>query len=389
MADDKLNAFAAAIEDAVQDDSRSKAILIVTSVFLGISLSSVLLRVFVRTRIVRAFGWDDGIMLCAMGLNLAFAVCGIIGTKYGMGRKLLYFAQYPDHLRHALLCWWLGQIFYVITCVVAKISIIITLLRITVDRIHAWILYTAMALAVAVGATFLFFTIFQCNPVPYYWHQGSTSAHGTCINKNTLIAIAYLYSVGAAITDLTIGLLPVALIWNLRMNARTKVAIAGILGIGCIASAAVIVRIPFVHHYKDREVLYNTFQISIWSNVEAGLGITAGCLTTLRPLFRFLRDGSSASRSRRTPGPGSFPLSSQVPHGAKPSRSNFNHPESPQLWSVSGHDEYGGVTTTIMGSHHANPTSSSEEDLNPVVDQNLGNGWKVERSVRVSVRDDS
>lgn len=66
MADDKLNAFAAAIEDAVQDDSRSKAILIVTSVFLGISLSSVLLRVFVRTRIVRAFGWDDGIMLCAM-----------------------------------------------------------------------------------------------------------------------------------------------------------------------------------------------------------------------------------------------------------------------------------------------------------------------------------
>jgi hypothetical protein len=48
------------------DDSRSKAILIVTCVFLGISLVSVILRCFVRTRIVRAFGWDDTVMVVAM-----------------------------------------------------------------------------------------------------------------------------------------------------------------------------------------------------------------------------------------------------------------------------------------------------------------------------------
>ena len=58
----------------------------------------------------------------------------------------------------------MGQIFYVITCVVAKLSIIITLLRITVDRIHAWVLYAAMSLAATVGLIFLFFTIFQCRP---------------------------------------------------------------------------------------------------------------------------------------------------------------------------------------------------------------------------------
>lgn len=60
------SAYKAAILAAVQDDSRSNAILIVTAVFLGISLTSVLLRCFVRTRVVRAFGWDDIIMLLAM-----------------------------------------------------------------------------------------------------------------------------------------------------------------------------------------------------------------------------------------------------------------------------------------------------------------------------------
>ncbi|KAJ5875065.1 uncharacterized protein N7473_012412 [Penicillium subrubescens] len=381
------SAYKAAVLDAVQDDSRSNAILIVTAVFLGISLGSVILRCFVRTRVVRAFGWDDIIMLLAMTLNLAFAICGIMGAKYGMGRKLLYFVEYPDNLERALLCWWLGQIFYVITCVLAKISIIITLLRITVDRVHAWILYAAISLATAVGVVFLLFTIFQCSPVTYFWHQGLSTSHGTCVNKDTLIAIAYLYSVGAAVTDLTIGLLPVALIWNLRMNQRTKIAIIGILGLGCIASAAVIVRIPFVHNYKDEEFLYNTYQISIWSNVEAGLGITAGCLTTLRPLIRFLRDGSSASRSRNNRTPGSFPLSSNPAQGGyRSSRSKHDRDDSHHLWTGSENDEYHGVTTTIMGSQRPNPTSSSEEDLNPM-NQHQPAGWKVERSVRVSVRD--
>lgn len=60
------SAYKAAILAAVQDDSRSNAILTVTAVFLGISLTSVLLRCFVRTRVVRAFGLDDIIMLLAM-----------------------------------------------------------------------------------------------------------------------------------------------------------------------------------------------------------------------------------------------------------------------------------------------------------------------------------
>lgn len=60
------SAYEAAILAAVQDDSRSNATLIVTAVFLGISLTSVLLRCFVRTRVVHAFGLDDIIMLLAM-----------------------------------------------------------------------------------------------------------------------------------------------------------------------------------------------------------------------------------------------------------------------------------------------------------------------------------
>ncbi|OQD70352.1 hypothetical protein PENDEC_c024G02601 [Penicillium decumbens] len=373
-----------AILAAVNDDSRSRAILVVTVVFLAISIISVGLRCFARTRIVQAFGWDDRLMLLAMTFNLAFAICGILGSKYGMGRKLLYFAAKPQNFHKALLCWWLGEIFYVVTCVITKLSICITLLRVSIDRIHVWVLIGAMSLATVVGLIFLFFTIFQCHPVDYFWNR--LSEKGTSINKDVLVGIGYLYSVGAALTDLTIGLLPVALIWDLPMDRRTKAAIVGILGIGCIASAAVIIRIPFVHHYKDREFLYNTYQISIWSNVEAGLGITAGCLTTLRPLIRFLRDTSPTSRSRT---PRLFPLSRNMRPGLhRSSRSKREDREDVhQLWTGSELDDYHGVTTTIMGNQRQGPTSSSEEDLNPNDNNRRAGGWNVERSVRVSVRD--
>jgi len=134
------------------------------------------------------------------------------------------------------------------------------------------------------------------------------------------------------------------------------------------------------------KVLDNTYQISIWSNVEAGLGITAGCLTTLRPLIRFLRDTSPTSRSRA---PRLFPPPRNMRLGLdRSSRSKREDREDVhQLWTGSELDDYHGVTTTIMGNQRQDPTSSSEEDLNPNDNNRRAGGCNVERSVRVSVRD--
>lgn len=47
-------------------EGRSETIFIVTTIFLGISFIAVCLRCFVRIKIVRAFGWDDALMVFAM-----------------------------------------------------------------------------------------------------------------------------------------------------------------------------------------------------------------------------------------------------------------------------------------------------------------------------------
>jgi hypothetical protein len=264
----------------------SNAIIIITAVFFVFSLVTVCLRCFVRLKIVKCFGPDDALMVAAAAFNMIFAICGIVGALYGMGKAPAFLRNRPDDVRRGLLCWWLGQIFYAVTCTIARLSIATTLLRLTVDRIHLWILYGIMVVSTAVGAVLLFFTILQCRPVAYYWNK--SSMEGRCLDMDILFGIIYMYSGVAAACDFTLGFLPAFMIWRLQMNRGTKIVVSAILGLACIASMAVIIRMPFLHYAGKPDFLYATTQISIWSNVEASLGIAAGSLMTIRPLLRVL-----------------------------------------------------------------------------------------------------
>ncbi|GIK00943.1 hypothetical protein Aspvir_004973 [Aspergillus viridinutans] len=263
---------------------RSEAIMVVTAIFLGLSLIAGSLRCFVRFRLTHAAGCDDYIMVAAMFFNIGFGTCTILGATFGMGKKLVYFEESMGNFRNAMLCFWLGQLFYVVTSVIVRLSITITLVRLTVDNLHRSILSAATVLSVVAGTIFFFFTIFECTPVTYYWNRMTEDGH--CMNMDGLLGIVYMYSAAAAVCDFTIGLLPAFMIGRLKMDRRTKTAVIGILSIGCVASTAVIVRIPFLHLSKSPEFLYQTTQVSIWSNIETGLGITAGSLMTVRPFLR-------------------------------------------------------------------------------------------------------
>lgn len=68
-------------------EGRSLSIFVVPLVFLVISLVAVSLRCFVRLKVVRSFGWDDVCMVLAMLIDTMFAICGMLGAVYGMGRE--------------------------------------------------------------------------------------------------------------------------------------------------------------------------------------------------------------------------------------------------------------------------------------------------------------
>lgn len=136
----------------------------------------------------------------------------------------------------------------------AKTSIGFFLLRVTVEQIYIWIIYSAMAITVVTGIVFFFVTVLQCSPVSYFWGR-AVGAHGQCLDMEIIIGLTYFYSAVSALCDFTFGLLPIVMLWNLNMSRSTKIAIAPILSMACIASAGVLVRTAYVKDFRSPDFL--------------------------------------------------------------------------------------------------------------------------------------
>ncbi|XRM42309.1 putative cation-transporting ATPase 1 [Aspergillus tubingensis] len=345
-------------------EGRSEVLVAVSVVVMAISLLTVSFRCFVRWRMLKAFGWDDTLMVLAMVLDIVLTACAIAGAKDGVGRHLSNFHSF-DEFHHAMLWWWLGQCIYIWASGIAKVSIALALLRLSVHTYQRITLWIVMGASICVSLVFWFFMLFQCHPVSKFWER---TGPGNCMNTDTLIRVAYVYSGICAVCDFALGLLPIDLVRQLQTTLKTKIALGATLSLGCVASTAVILRIPCLHFYKDIDFLYSTFSIDIWSFVEVGLGITAGSLVTLRPLFRAVLGDPPDRKGKKSRG--SMPLTSFTEYTR--TRPDL---EDAAVWQSPQPDATRNITTTVVSAFRAS--------LNSPLTPTFAAEFKKGRSVRI------
>lgn len=144
--------------------------------------------------------------------------------------------------------------------ILSKLSIAIFLLRIVVTRTSRWILYCTMFVNAATGITFFFAMLLQCLPVTYFWERMAGPGHaahgeGSCMPVDFIINVTFVYSALNILSDFTLALLPITIVWGLHMPFRMKLATVPLLSMGCIASAGVVVRLGYVQKYRDEDFL--------------------------------------------------------------------------------------------------------------------------------------
>ncbi|SMQ47647.1 unnamed protein product [Zymoseptoria tritici ST99CH_3D7] len=276
-----------------------RATLAVNITFFALTWITVSLRVLVRAAMLRAFGSDDWTMLITQLLFTAYLIVQLGGVYYGTGEHLSDLI--PWRAERALQYWYFCEIFYVLSTCLLKISVSLFLLRVATHRLHIFIIHTIMVVSALLGFTFFFVLIFQCYPVSDWWSLDPLQKH--CINPTVVIGLTYAVSGLNVIADWTLGILPIFVVRGLDMSKRQKRLVAGILSFAAVGSTATIVRLPYIGSLKESflgsngNFLYNTVGVAIWTTVEVGIGISAGCLATLRPLIRlaFSRFGITSS----------------------------------------------------------------------------------------------
>ena len=184
-------------------------------------------------------------------------------------------------------------------------------LRIFTDR--AWfgrICRGLIALVLCACVSFTIATILQCDPIAGAWNRWTT--HAYCVN---IYALWYSNAIYNILTDLIIVFMVPPVIFKLKLPMRQKLALTVVFGLGIVVCAASISRLTTLYSSAyGNDPTAGSFVSTIWTSIEAGLGIICANLPMLRtPLQHFFprifpprsRTNQLSSTSQSRPSQGS------------------------------------------------------------------------------------
>ncbi|KAG9187229.1 hypothetical protein G6011_05100 [Alternaria panax] len=253
----------------------------ITIAFLALAWFFILLRIWTRTYVISNFGWDDSIMILA---GMTFTIyCG--STLYIESNGGGTHVTSVDQLQ-ALTKWVVAsEASYIITIMIVKISLAIFFIRIIVKRCHLILVYVTVGVNIISSASAFFYCFFRCGPSldKYVMNQ----LMNKCAPRELDLFMAYQQAAFSTFTDFVFLLLPISILWYANMDNRSKISVGFVLclaALGCICSG---IRFRYIEGLiQTDDFFWNVVNISIWSTIEAGACIIAGCLATLRPLMK-------------------------------------------------------------------------------------------------------
>ncbi|KJZ78355.1 hypothetical protein HIM_02393 [Hirsutella minnesotensis 3608] len=253
------------------------SMLVASIVFTG-------LRVYVRAYMARSFTPDDWVILLATVMFVVSLSVGLHGTTAGAFGHEDHDYDHPDddHLevdgyRETLKGIFFCEVLYIPITLAIRVSVCLFLLRIVNRKVHRQLIYALLALVSTASLAYLLVTIFQCMPPSHFWAQAQDNgSDGSCAHQDLMTAMGFVHGSVSALSAAFVGLLPVVILWRIRLDLRTKVTVLALLGMS------------FVH-------------TALWSIIEPGVGLVAASLPTLRPLFKKLTPKSAGTEREPAP----------------------------------------------------------------------------------------
>lgn len=113
-----------------------------------------------------------------------------------------------------------------------KLSIGVFLLRFATQKRYKWIIWVSMGIVASMSTALFLWDIFQCKPVAAQWDY--TLPNYTCVTPSQVVQVAYVLSVLNIVSDWLYALLPIPMLWKVKMTPQAKATVFVILGLGIL-----------------------------------------------------------------------------------------------------------------------------------------------------------
>ncbi|PGH15911.1 hypothetical protein AJ79_02078 [Helicocarpus griseus UAMH5409] len=250
----------------------------------GLAVIAVALRFYTRMRMQHvAIKADDWVILVSLRPNpISCSETNrlVAGGYHGLGRHV--WAVPLGEVMVLIEILFAYMLIYIVTVPLIKFSILLFYRRLFGMNKAIWICFFLSA-GYWISCTIAL--VACCRPPSYFWTQIVDQSAGRCVFDPYTF---YIGNAGAnVITDALIFLIPIPLIWKLRMRTGRKLIVCGIFLLGGFVCVVSIVRIHLMTSLaRSIDITYILSDVFIWSTVEPCIGIVCACLPSLQPLFQ-------------------------------------------------------------------------------------------------------
>ncbi|CAK7199424.1 hypothetical protein SEUCBS139899_002104 [Sporothrix eucalyptigena] len=264
-------------------DSKKPAIIAAGIITLFLSGCFVAARFYTRMFITRTrIGASEYLVLLAWIFSFGVTIPQVMETGYGMGAHLYDIPPGGLNLSGNAEAQLISIFFYSLSLTFSKFSILALYL---VVFPYSWVRSVSVFLIFVVAASqiWMLYVIFTaCTPLQAFWD--STIVGATCHPQAYWLANQYQLIA----TDFLIFLLPLPVVWRLKVRPGQKILLVFVFAMGFFVCAISIIRIELIIPLTNNpgpDFTYSGVATYYWTDVETNLAIVVASSITLKPFI--------------------------------------------------------------------------------------------------------
>lgn len=257
---------------------------IFVGVFTAFEIAAVALRFYSRTLTVRSFGADDWLVAASLvGQIIAGAVAIAAVEQDAMGHHIGYLAATNPGAMTLLYKYLFAiSMWYCATISLSKLAICIMYRRLFPQHAVSIVLCITAGILVCAPIATLITGFAACTPFSANWAPPEVQA-SKCINKEALFAWGTFPHI---VTDVILLIVPLPVIWRLRIKTKFKAALTVTFLIGSMGLGTSILRfLTYNNTDAFMDTPYNAVELVTWTIAEPGVYLISACVMMYRPLL--------------------------------------------------------------------------------------------------------
>lgn len=250
--------------------------------FLVLIIVAVSLRMYVRMRITRQFGFEDWAMVVTFIFALAQSSLSISSCYLALG--LFKGTTNVNTYSWTVRC---ASIFYVLTMMALKVSLGLFFLNIFHHRkLQTILIWIIMVVSVVIGFAYWPVGFITCAEIKASSGYTATCPRAVQTAASALFDIFSVVNIGG---DLILVYMSCSAIWEAKLPVPTKISASTLIALGAIGAVASTVRfVLVVEPASPDRYTQELLDIYKWIIIEIGVCVIATNLVMIRPLFNML-----------------------------------------------------------------------------------------------------